>query len=325
MRKLCNRVCHIVVIGVPLSVSGILSSLGAEAARNFTPLRENQTVAALESPPTETTTAPPAVPAVSSDQSDSRPTAFLDPEASRIYLLKTAHPGGTMSRQGPELALSRLHPDFVIRLANAISQARRQGLTSAGIFSAYRPPGFGVGGFADKYMSLHSYGLAVDMHGIGGPGSAEAALWHKIASDHHIPCPYGASHRAEWNHCQATSLKAIRPDNPLRTTVTAIGPTDLDAMFDKGDVMIAQQEILPSEGSKLALQSAVFSVSPASSLSHRPITVSKRLLEKVAVGELPGNKEKSQIPKSLRIYAEETTRRKKYASHHSHPRSSRHS
>jgi hypothetical protein len=324
MRKLCNRVCHIVVIGVPLSVSGILSSLGAEAARNFTPLQDSHTVAALESPPTDTT-ATPAVPAVSSDHPDSRPTDLSDPESSRIYLLKTAHPGGAMSRQGPELAVSRLHPDFVIRLANSIFQARRQGMKSAGIFSAYRPPGLGVGGFADKYMSLHSYGLAVDMHGIGGPGSAEAALWHKIAAAHQIPCPYGSSHRAEWNHCQATPLKAIRADSPLRTTVTASGPTDLDAMFHKGDLVIAQQEILPSEGSKLALQNAVFSVSLATPLRHRTIRVSKRLLEKVAIGELSGKKGRSHMAESLRIYAEESTRRKRYASHHSHQRSSRHS
>jgi hypothetical protein len=47
----------------------------------------------------------------------------------------------------------------------------------AGVFSAYRPPAFGVGGFSDKFNSLHTYGLAVDMRGIGTPGSAEAELW----------------------------------------------------------------------------------------------------------------------------------------------------
>ena len=81
-------------------------------------------------------------------------------------------------------------------------------------------------------------------------GTAEAALWHKIASAHHIPCPYGASHKTEWNHCQVTPLKAVRADNPLRTTVTAVGPTDLNVMFGKGDAVIAQKEIWPSEGSR---------------------------------------------------------------------------
>src|ERR1051325_4525171 len=42
----------------------------------------------------------------------------------RGYVLETAHPGGTMSRQGPELAIGRLHPQFVTRLASAIREAR---------------------------------------------------------------------------------------------------------------------------------------------------------------------------------------------------------
>src|SRR5215468_2456530 len=32
------------------------------------------------------------------------------------YLLQTAHPGDTMNRQGPEVALRLLHPEFVRRL-----------------------------------------------------------------------------------------------------------------------------------------------------------------------------------------------------------------
>jgi hypothetical protein len=74
-----------------------------------------------------------------------------------------------MTRQGPERAIERLHPEFVNRLAAAIAEARAAGMPLAGIFSAYRPPAFGVGGFADKFHSLHTYGLAVDVTGIGGP------------------------------------------------------------------------------------------------------------------------------------------------------------
>jgi len=43
------------------------------------------------------------------------------------YLIETARPGYTMIRQGPELALGRLHPEFVVRLANAIQEARKPG------------------------------------------------------------------------------------------------------------------------------------------------------------------------------------------------------
>src|SRR5262250_3452888 len=147
----------------------------------------------------------------------------------RAYLIETASPGYTMTLQGAELAIGRLHPEFAVRLENAIREARSAGLPSAGIFSAYRPPAFGVGGFSDKFNSLHTYGLAVDMHGIGAPGSSEAKLWHEIAGRHGIVCPYGAENRREWNHCQPTRVKIILAGNPLRGTVSPRGPVDLKA------------------------------------------------------------------------------------------------
>jgi hypothetical protein len=162
--------------------------------------------------------------------------------ADRDYLIATATPGSTMVRQGPQLAIGRLHPEFVRRLAAAIREARQAGLASAGIFSAYRPPAFGVGGFSDKFNSLHTYGLAVDMSGIGGPGSAEAKLWHEIAARHGVACPYGAQNRLEWNHCQPTRVRIVLPKNPLRETVTAGGPIDLFSMFEAGDSLIESPE-----------------------------------------------------------------------------------
>jgi hypothetical protein len=160
-------------------------------------------------------------------------------EAARAYLVETARPGDTMMRQGPAVAIARLHPEFAKRLADAIRAAREAGLGDAGIFSAYRPPVFGVGGFADKYYSLHAYGLAVDMHGIGRPGSAEAQQWHEIAAQHGIVCPYGYRNRAEWNHCQPTHLVAVKAENPLRDTIVASGPVDLERMFETGTRFIA--------------------------------------------------------------------------------------
>jgi hypothetical protein len=157
----------------------------------------------------------------------------------RAYLIETATPGYTMTRQGPERAIGRLHPEFVKRLAAAIMEARGAGLPFAGIFSAYRPPAFGVGGFADKFHSLHTYGLAVDVTGIGAPGTASALLWHEIAARHGVICPYGPHNPAEWNHCQPTWVKIILPDNPLRETVTADGPISLEDMFEVGYLLIA--------------------------------------------------------------------------------------
>ena len=91
--------------------------------------------------------------------------------AARAYVVDTATPGYTMTLQGPELAVARLHPEFVVRLANAVREARNAGLRLRESSSAYRLPAFGVGGFRDKFNSLHTYGLAVDVYGIGRPGS----------------------------------------------------------------------------------------------------------------------------------------------------------
>ena len=143
-----------------------------------------------------------------------------------------------MTLQGVELAIGRLHPEFVIRLASAIREARSAGLSFAGVFSAYRPPAFGIGAFSDKFNSLHSYGLAVDVHGIGRPGSPEAQLWHEIAARNGVICPYGPHDRAEWNHCQPSSVKVILAENPLRETISAAGPFDLERMFEAGDPLI---------------------------------------------------------------------------------------
>ena len=140
----------------------------------------------------------------------------------RAYVIETASPGYTMTLQGPELAIGRLHPEFVVRLAHAIRETRNAGLPFAGVFSAYRPPAFGVGGFSDKFNSLHTYGLAVDMRGIGSPGSPEAQLWHEIAAKNGVVCPYGPSNPVEWNHCQPTSVKMILAENPLSNSAILV-------------------------------------------------------------------------------------------------------
>jgi hypothetical protein len=153
---------------------------------------------------------------------DERPSTEL--AETRAYLVQTANPGYTMTQQGPELAIERLHPEFAMRLAKALREARDTGLSSAGIYSAYRPPAFGVGGFSDKFNSLHAYGLAVDLYGVGRPDSVEALWWHEIAAKHGLICPYGHHDKTEWNHCQPTGLKAVSADNLLRQTITADGP-----------------------------------------------------------------------------------------------------
>jgi hypothetical protein len=182
--------------------------------------------------------APGCESAVASPDSATACAGGADAATDRAYLVETASPGYTMTLQGPDVAIGRLHPEFAHRLADAIREARAAGLASAGIFSAYRPPAFGVGGFSDKFNSLHTYGLAVDMTGIGAPGSTEAKSWYDIAARHGVVCPYGVENRVEWNHCQPTWIKIIRSASPLRETVTASGPVNLEGMFEAGSALI---------------------------------------------------------------------------------------
>lgn len=150
-------------------------------------------------------------------------------DRARAYLVATATPGFTMVRQGPVVAIGRLHPDFAMRLEQAIRQARASGLDHAGIFSAYRPPAFGIGGFSDKYNSLHSYGLAIDATGIGSAGSASARLWQKIVKRVGLFLPYGSSNKAEFNHVQLIETKVALAK--MRATITASAPKDLRSMW----------------------------------------------------------------------------------------------
>jgi hypothetical protein len=150
-------------------------------------------------------------------------------EEAKAYLIDTATPGYTMARQGVGVAIGRLHPDFIVKLASAIKLAREAGMTNAGVFSAYRPPAFGVGGFSDKFNSLHSYGLAADMTGIGGPGSRFARLWQSIVQRVGLYLPYGANNRAEFNHTQLVPTKMA--SSFLRRTITASAPKDLQQMW----------------------------------------------------------------------------------------------
>ena len=89
------------------------------------------------------------------------------------------------------------------------------------VFSACRPARLGIGGFADKRKSLHAYGLAVDVVGIGGPCSIDAKRWHKIAQRNGVHGPYGPCNRAEFNHMAATQVHAIESGNPLRSAAMA--------------------------------------------------------------------------------------------------------
>lgn len=152
-----------------------------------------------------------------------------DLDAARAYLVATATPGYTMIRQGVAVAIGRLHPAMAVRLADAIQRAREAGLARAGVFSAYRPPAFGVGGFSDKFNSLHSYGLAADVTGIGAAGSRWARVWEHCVRLAGLYLPYGPDNSREFNHTQLVPTRIAA--HQWRATIAAGEPRDLRAMW----------------------------------------------------------------------------------------------
>lgn len=169
--------------------------------------------------------------------------ALLDEREDTVqYLVRTATPGGTMTAQGPRNSIEWMHPEFSRRLAGAIREARANGLPKAGIFSAFRPVKLGVGGFRDKFRSNHGIGQAVDMAGIGRPGSREALQWQQIASRYGLFNPYGYRNRAEWNHYQPQTMLAVAPGSAIRQTVDRNGPIALPGLrmvLAGGDYVVA--------------------------------------------------------------------------------------
>jgi hypothetical protein len=176
-------------------------------------------------------------------------------EEAKAYLIDTATPGYTMVRQGVPVAIGRLHPEFVVKLAAAIRLAREEGLKQAGLFSAYRPPAFGIGGFSNKFNSLHSYGLAVDMTGIGTPGSRSAKLWQTIVGKVGLYLPYGPNNRKEFNHTQLVPTKMA--SGTLRHTITAGAPKDLQQMWLASGISAYVNDITAAKAPALASASAV--------------------------------------------------------------------
>lgn len=157
------------------------------------------------------------------------------------YLIRTSRPlvadepRNTMRRQGVDVAIHRLNPNFRIRLAAAIKEARSIGMSEVGCQSAYRPPVFGIGGFRNKFLSLHSYGLACDVGGLDGPGGKDSRRFYGIAIKHGLYNPYGPRNRAEFNHYQAVPANGRVYSASLMPTITAKGPKSLDRMWSAGN------------------------------------------------------------------------------------------
>jgi len=138
---------------------------------------------------------------------------------SQAYLIDTATPATRWfgRRAGRD---RRLHPDLLVNWRPRCSSRGRPGWRMPGFF---RPIGRPPSGSAlrDKFNSLHSYGLAADMTGIGAPGSRLPSSG-KTSCGGRALSALRADNRAEFNHTQLVPTKGW-PEF-LRHTITASEP-----------------------------------------------------------------------------------------------------
>jgi hypothetical protein len=130
------------------------------------------------------------------------------------------------------------------------------------------------------------------------------------------------------------SLKAVGANNPLRATVAAGGPKNIDEMFDVGALVIARHDTLSKVPAGLVLSATAAAFTPATlrALSDFPSTrkvaekpSTRKVDEKVSNSHHEKRSNAGNIPRSLRISSEEQPKKKKYAAHTSRTRSPRHS
>jgi hypothetical protein len=120
---------------------------------------------------------------------------ITDPNDARAYL------AGLSQHQTRPGDTANFHPDFAVKLANAIQQARAQGLP-IGVMSGFREPNQTGSAYDAGGNSSHSYGLASDISGLDGPNGNITNQWAKIAGANGLSNPYGVGNAAEFNHWQ---------------------------------------------------------------------------------------------------------------------------
>jgi hypothetical protein len=140
--------------------------------------------------------------------------------------------------QGRPGDTSNFDPVFAHNLAAAIQDANAHGM-HVGLESAYRTPGQTGSSFDRSGRSLHSYGLAADVNGIGSPGSDTARQWYQFATAHGLFNPYGYNNKAEFNHYQGINHELTQAEVPAYqqafaqrtpgTTLTSLAYNNPDA------------------------------------------------------------------------------------------------
>jgi hypothetical protein len=99
---------------------------------------------------------------------------------------------------------ANMNPDYAIRLATAIQQARKEGIMAT-VFSGVREPTDHPSRYDLGGNSSHEYGLAADIGGIGVAGSSTAKRWAQIAQANGLSSPYDPN-GVEYNHWQLPRL-----------------------------------------------------------------------------------------------------------------------
>jgi hypothetical protein len=121
--------------------------------------------------------------------------SLADAEAARAFLATLS---SHTDRAGDT---ANLNPDFAVRLASAVKQARAENIPIS-VFSAFREPGQTGSAYDAGGNSSHSYGLAADIAGLDGPNGKITQRWAQIAQANGLSNPYGIGNGAEYNHWQ---------------------------------------------------------------------------------------------------------------------------
>jgi Tfp pilus assembly protein FimT len=106
----------------------------------------------------------------------------MTPGEARLYLSRLSSHAGRVGDT------SNLNPEFAVRLASAIQQARSEGIPVS-LMSGYRDDDTTGSAYDAGGNSSHGYGLAGDVGGLDGAGGALTTRWGQIAQQNGLSNP----------------------------------------------------------------------------------------------------------------------------------------
>ena len=126
--------------------------------------------------------------------------------------------------------VSNMNPEFAVRLASAIQQARAEGIPVS-LTSGYRDDNTTGSSYDAGGNSSHGYGLAGDVGGLDGPNGKLTARWAQIANVNGLSNPYGIGDNAEFNHWQLPPQPLEQTPELLARLRTARASGDVNQMW----------------------------------------------------------------------------------------------